>query len=194
MKTKIFFILLAICHVFNSIALTQNIEQIKDKYLIVLDIQQHFTKNVIQETEAEMLIKTINSIINDANPQKVIYVKSILTTLNISLKGFDVDTLPKLDFDNRLNIVNDQIVVKNKANAFKFEKLTNLLEKDNDKEVIVVGLMAEHCVYKTLLGGKKSGYEMFVIPEAIAGKSTEGKDKIVNKMKKQNIEIINYCN
>ena len=194
MKTKIFFILLAICHVFNSIALTQNIEQIKDKYLIVLDIQQHFTKNVIQETEAEMLIKTINSIINDANPQKVIYVKSILTTLNISLKGFDVDTLPKLDFDNRLNIVNDQIVVKNKANAFKSKKLTNLLEKDNDKEVIVVGLMAEHCVYKTLLGGKKSGYEMFVIPEAIAGKSTEGKDKIVNKMKKQNIEIINYCN
>ena len=194
MKTKIFFILLAICHVFNSIALTQNIEQIKDKYLIVLDIQQHFTKNVIQETEAEMLIKTINSIINDANPQKVIYVKSILTTLNISLKGFDVDTLPKLDFDNRLNIVNDQIVVKNKANAFKFEKLTNLLEKDNDKEVIVVGLMAEHCVYKTLLGGKKSGYEMFVIPEALAQKSTESKDKIVNKMKKQNIEIINYCN
>lgn len=196
MKTKIAFTVLTTCFLIHGIVFSQdkNIKQIKDKYVIVLDIQKHFTEDVIPDKEAEQLIKTINAIVDKANPEKVIYVKSILTTLNISLKGFDVDTLPKLEFDNRLNIVNDQIVVKNKANAFKSKELTKILEKNNAKKVIVVGLMAGHCVYKTLLGGMKLGYKMYAIPEAIAGKSAKSKKRILRKLENKNVEFIESKN
>jgi hypothetical protein len=41
--------------------------------------------------------------------------------------------------------------------------------------------MAEHCVIETLLGGKKSGFNMFMIPGAIAGLSEVGKFEALNK-------------
>ena len=82
-------LLLVLCLSFYScLAFTQNSEQIKDKYLIVLDIQQYFTENVIQDNEAEQLIKTINSVIDVANPEKVIYVKSIFNNLKYFIKRF----------------------------------------------------------------------------------------------------------
>ncbi|HPD95838.1 MAG: cysteine hydrolase [Bacteroidales bacterium] len=188
MKAKI---LMAIILTFTFYCgMAQNEKQSQDKYLIVLDIQQHFTEGIIPNNEAAQLISTINSIIATWDKSKIIYVKSVLTTLNISAKGFKIDTLPQLEFDKRLNVVNNNIVLKNKANAFKSTELTNLLKQNQVKDIVVVGLMAEHCVYQTLIGGKKLGYHMHVIPEAVAGKTTDSKMKIMSKLAKKGINTI----
>ncbi len=162
----------------------------RDKYVIILDIQKHFTKNVIQEAEANQLLNTINSVIDTTYPSHIIYVKSVLTTLNISFKGVDVDTLPDLDFDERLKVVNGNIIVKNKANAFDSNALRDFLKQNSTTDIIVLGLMAEHCVYKTLLGGNDLGYHMYTIPNAIIGKSQKSKEKILTKLEKKGIKTI----
>lgn len=161
-----------------------------DRFVIILDIQEHFTQNVLADSTADRLISNINHFIVDVDSKNVIYIQSILRTLSVSLKGFNVDTIPNLELDSRLTIKNNNIIKKSKANAFEVIGLNEYLEKNNAKEIIVIGLMAEHCVYETLVGGKEKGYEMYVIPEAIAAKSEKSKEKIIKKLTKNGIHVM----
>lgn len=162
-------------------------EKINDKILVVLDIQKLFTETVISDSSAESLIGNTNSIISKFNPNNVVYIQSIARVLNVSLKGFRVDTLPDLEFDSRLSIVNQNIFTKTKGNAFSSENLSNFVEKSGIKEIVVVGLLAENCVKETLLGGKKKGYTMCYIPEAIAAKNNKSKTNTEAKFLKSKI-------
>ena len=161
--------------------------KIDDKILLVLDIQKLFTSTTISDSSAMYLIDNSNSIISKFIPNNVIYIQSIARVLNVSLKGFRVDTLPNLELDPRLNVVNNNIFTKNKGNAFTSEELNSFVEKSSIKEIIVIGLLAENCVKETLLGGKKKGYTMYYIPEAIAAKNNESKTNTEAKFRKSDI-------
>lgn len=174
---------------YSSFAQSEN--QIKGKYLIVLDIQKLYITNTISDSGAQKLIMSINSVIEKADTEKVIYIKSIATALSISLKGFKVDTLPNLELDERLKIVSKHIFKKDQGNAFTSEELICFLNKHSAREFIVVGLLAEQCVLKTVLGGKEKGYEMFIVPEAIIGKTLDSKSKTIAKLLDRGIKIIN---
>jgi len=84
--------------------------------------------------------------------------------------------------DERLNQVNKNIITKKGVDAFTEKELIQFLQKNNTKEAIVVGLMADYYIKETLLGGKELGYEMYFIPEAILGKSEQKKEKILTKL------------
>lgn len=172
----------------NTFSQIQNTNS--NKILIVLDIQKQFTTTTLSDSSANSLIKNTNLIINQFKPENVIYIQSIARVLNVSRKGFRVDTLPDLELDQRLSIVNKNIITKNKANAFSAGDLNKFIEKSGLKDIVVIGLLAEHCVKATLLGGKKKGYTMYFVPEAIAAKTPEGKIKTENKLLKANIKSI----
>ncbi|BDX38866.1 hypothetical protein CYCD_22210 [Tenuifilaceae bacterium CYCD] len=172
----------------NTFSQIQNTN--RNKILIVLDIQKQFTTTTLSDSSANSLIASTNLIINQFKPENVVYIQSIARVLNVSLKGFRVDTLPDLELDQRLNIVNKNIITKNKADAFSAENLNKFIEKSGLKDIVVIGLMAEHCVKATLLGGKKKGYSMYYVPEAIAAKTPKGKIKTENKLLKANVKSI----
>ena len=183
--------------VFNSsMSYSQTKEMLQDKFVIVLDIQEEFTENHMTENSAQELINSVNYVIENTDPKKVIYVSdtTVHKVLSISFKkGFTIDTtLSKYDLDNRLKLVNENMFCKTGANAFESVELTNFLEENNAKEIIVIGLMAEECTSKTLLGGKELGYDMYVIPEAIVGKSQKSKNKAVKKLEKKGIKILHF--
>lgn len=162
---------------------------LKDKYLVVLDIQDHFTKGVIGESLSEPLIQTINGLIDRSDPERVIYIRSVLSTFTIGLSGCSTDTLPNLELDSRLKLVNRQIFTKNKANAFTSPELQEFLAGKNSREFVVVGLMAGHCVLKTLLWGQGKGYVMYYIPEAIMDKTQGRKEKALKTLQKKGIRF-----
>ncbi len=98
--------------------------------------------------------------------------------------------------DTNLILVNDNIFVKEDGNAFTVTSLVEYLKINNAKEIIVTGLLAEKCIYNTLLGGKELGNDMYVIPEAIIGKSTKSTRKALNKLSKRDVHILplnEYC-
>lgn len=163
---------------------------IQDKFVIVLDIQKYYTEKAISDSEADTLIKYANYVIENTDPNNVIYFKAIHKELTISFKSITVDTLDNLEIDSHLKVVNDNILWKEEGNALTVDELNNFLEKRNAKEIIVIGLMAEKCVYKTLIGGRELGYEMYVIPEAIVGKSEKSKQKVIEKLLDEGITII----
>jgi len=178
----------------STLSFSQTNLKFQNKFVIVLDVQQEFTENSMSEISAQKLIDSVNYVIENTDPKKVIYVSdtTVHKVLNISFKkGFTIDTtLSKYDFDNRLKLVNENMFCKTGANAFESDELTNFLEENNAKEIIVIGLLAEECASKTLLGGKELGYDMYVIPEAIVGKSEKSKNKTVKKLKKKGIKIM----
>lgn len=192
MKIKAIISVLAAVLLISNVCVSQSSESDTEKFVIVLDIQKHFTQNVLDADTSEKLISNINHTIAAVDDKNVIYIQSLLRTLSISFKGFDVDTVANLELDSRLNIKNDNVIEKKEANAFTVEELNKYLEQNKAKEIIVIGLMAEHCVYETLLGGKQKGYEMYVIPEAIAAKSEKSKEKIIKKLTKNGIHIMHF--
>lgn len=172
----------------NFSVLAQNQALVNDKFLLVLDVQENFTKDVLEPAASETFIQNVNSVIKRIKPENVIYIESVSRALSLSFRGIKVDTLPNQQMDDRLNIVNENIFSKNEQNAFTSDEVINFLKKHNPKEIIVIGLAAEHCVYETLLGGKELGYEMHVVPEAIVGRTIEKKEKAIKKMMKKGIK------
>lgn len=194
MKTILKISTILVIVLFNSsMSYSQSKEMLQNKYVIVLDVQEEFTENSMSEITAQKLIDSINYVIENTDPKNVIYVRdtTVHKVLTVSFKGVKVDTtISKYDLDNRLKLVNDNIFCKNGGSAFKSVELTNFLEKNNAKEIIVIGLMAEECTSETLYGGKELGYDMFVIPEAIVGKSQKSKNKALKKLEKKGINIL----
>jgi len=181
-------VFLLCCFSFAGIA--QEINDIKGKYVIVLNMQDHFTQKVLDANTSAQVIENVNAVIDMAESEKIIYIQSILSTLTISLKGKQVDTLPNLEFDERLKIVNQNIFKKSKPNAFASKELVDFLEKKGAKDIVVIGLMAGHCVYHTCFEGKKLGFNMFIVPDAVAGKTDANKDKVLKKLIKKGIKTI----
>ncbi len=137
------------------------------------------------------MIENVNAIINNFNPDKIVYVKSTGKALVISLKGFSTKALPTPEFDSRLKLVNHTNFTKvNTGDAFESRELENFLRDKNAREIVLTGLLAENCISATALGGKKRGYTIILVPEAIVGKSDNSKEKALEKLKKEGIKSV----
>lgn len=161
------------------------------KFLLILDVQEQFIKDKPYEDAAGSMIANINSLTAGFEKDKILYVKSAEKALVINSKGFSTDTLPVPDFDPRLNIVNSNIFVKvSTGDAFASAELMNYLRSRNASDIIVTGLLAEKCISATALGGVKRGFSVFLVPEAVAGKSEKSKTRALEKLEKKGIRII----
>jgi nicotinamidase-related amidase len=161
----------------------------QERYLIVLDIQEFHKKPQLDSSVKEMVVN-VNSIISHFDSEKVIYVQARGKALNITSKGFEVDTLPAPAFDSSLKVVSNNIFTKIEGDAFTAIELTNFLESKKVKEIVLVGLMADKCIYNTAIGGQLKGYDITIVPEGIVGTSPKKKEKAIIKMKDKGIKFI----
>ena len=151
----------------------------QERYLLVVDVQDIFYKNTGLEQQANEIVSNINQIIDKMKPAKVIYIKAIGKVLSISLKGIKgipMEHAPEID--SNLKIVNNNIFTKIEGDAFTLEDLNKFLFDNNAKEIVIVGLLAEKCIYSTALGGIGKGYNIYIVPEAIVSKSKDKKEKV----------------
>ena len=194
MRSNITYLILVI-FLFNSVSSFSQSEELDDnKFLIVLDVQADYTKD-LDSIEGIKFINSINDLIQVTKPENVIYVMSLHKALVISFKGFSVDTIVKAELDSNLHIVSNNNYLKEDGDAFTVDEMVAYLNKKNAQEIIVAGLMAEKCVSGTLEGGLDKGYGMIVVPEAIIGKSEKGKKKAIEKLIKigiKEIELADY--
>jgi nicotinamidase-related amidase len=177
----------------SNFGISQEKNLIKDKLLIVLDIQEYYTKSKLTEDSAQKLIDSINYVISNTNPNNVIYIKSIHKLLNLSFSNpfiYVTNDTTAMCLDKRLKLVNNHVFTKEKPNTFTVKALNDFVKQTNIKEIVIIGLLAEECLYSSLIGGKELGYTMYVIPEAIVGKSKKSKDKVIRKLIKNGIKII----
>lgn len=161
------------------------------KYLLVVDVQSRFYENSEIENQANEMVQKINQIITKVEPQNVVYIKATGKNLSISFKGIKTTPiLPAPDLDSNLKIVSSNIFTKVESDAFTVDSLNKFLTDNGAKEIIIVGLLAEKCVYNTAVGGKEKGYDVYIIPEAIISKSKEEKEKAFRKLTEKGVKIL----
>ncbi len=163
----------------------------QDRILMIVDVQNQFYEEQEFEEEAKSMVENINMIISVTKPKNIVYIQAATAELSVSLKGFKaVPVLPAPDFSPELNIVNNNIFVKTKGNAFSLDTLCEFIESRETKEIIIVGLMAEKCIYATVKGGLKKGYHIYIIPEAITGFDANSKEQSISKMVKKGAVLL----
>ncbi len=115
---------------------------------------------MISPAESKLLIENVNSVTSKADTEKAIYIESIAANLRLNFNGISVDFPEGLQLDNRLLIVISNKMVKNKPDSFSSEQLRAFIKTHQASEFVVVGLLDEHCVLETLLGGFNWGTKL----------------------------------
>lgn len=187
-----YFLLLAVILCINFRAYPQEKKYGNEKYVIVLDVQQAWTGKSMPAAIRSEMISSINTLISKTNPEKVIYIRSEAQMLSLTKtsKGLKFVKTTLLDFDSNLLVVNDKVFLKTTGDAFAVKEMTDIFEKDHATEIILTGLLAERCITNTTLGGLSRKYSIFLMPEAIAGKSVKSKKKALAKLTESGAGIL----
>ncbi len=132
----------------------------KDKALVIIDIQNDITKNYKE------IIGNINAAIDRAvaNDIHVVYIKH--NNLSAGTRTFKPDTRGA-ELVSDMKIVSGNIFVKSKGNALKSEGFATFIEENGIKEFYVAGADAVACVKSTCYNMAKSGYTVRVLSNCI---------------------------
>lgn len=164
--------------------------QLSNKYVLVIDMQEIGTKQMLESNYAQNLLDKVNLVISKAYSDKVLYVEAIMAKLGVSLTKLNVQFEPGLALDDRLTLVGNTRIIKTKANTFTSEQLQKYIKETGASEFVIVGLMAEHCIKETALGGVNEGFSISVIPDAIAAESDQGKKETMLELQKAGVNIL----
>lgn len=132
----------------------------KDKALVVIDIQNDITKNYKE------IIVNINDAIDWAvdNDIHIVYIKH--NNLSAGTRTFKPDTRgAELVAD--MKIVSENIFTKSKGNALTSEEFASFISENGIKEFYVAGADAVACVKSTCYNMAKNGYIVHVLSNCI---------------------------
>lgn len=162
--------------------------------LIVVDIQTDFTDNdqYVSKEKSDQLIEQTNQVIEIFQQKQlpVIYTKAPLKKLLISPEGEKKIVKEASDLHPNLTLSGTYVYEKTAADALRSEEVYSVLKKHGTEKVFVVGLMVEDCLSKTALGSARSGFQTFVVQDAIAARAPTTQKKYIDKMQKKGITII----
>ncbi|MDE6605164.1 MAG: cysteine hydrolase [Clostridia bacterium] len=132
----------------------------KDKALVVIDIQNDITKNYKE------IINNINTAIDWAvdNDMHIVYIKH--NNLSAGTRTFKPDTRGA-ELVSDMKIVSENIFVKSKGNALTSEKFASFISENDIKEFYIAGADAIACVKSTCYNMAKNGYIVHVLSDCI---------------------------
>ena len=132
----------------------------KNKALVVIDIQNDITKNYKE------IINNINKAIEWANADDmhIVYIKH--NNLSAGTRTFKPDT-HGAELVSDMKIVSKNIFTKTKANALTSEDFSAFISENNISEFYVSGADAIACVKSTCYNMTKNGYTVHVLSDCI---------------------------
>ena len=132
----------------------------KNKALVVIDLQNDITKNY------RKIIGQVNAAIDWAvvNDMHVIYIKHY--NLSEKTRTFKPDT-KGAELVPELSVVSENIFEKSKASALTSEEFAGFIEENGIEEFYITGADATACVKSTSYNLVKAGYKVHVISDCI---------------------------
>ncbi len=132
----------------------------KDKALVVIDLQNDITKNYKE------IIGNVNAAIDwaVANDMYVVYIRHY--NLSAGTRTFKPDTLGA-ELVSDMKIVSDNIFIKSKGNALTSEDFAAFVTENGIKEFYIAGADAVACVKSTCYNMAKTGYSVHVLSDCI---------------------------
>ena len=132
----------------------------KNKALVVIDLQNDITKNY------KKIIGQVNAAIDWAvvNEMQVIYIKHY--NLSEKTRTFKPDTKGS-ELVPELKVVSENIFEKSKASALTSEAFAGFIENNDMDEFYIIGADATGCVKSTSYNLAKAGYNVHVISDCV---------------------------
>lgn len=132
----------------------------KNKALVVIDLQNDITKNYKE------IIETVNRAIDwaAANNMYVVYIQH--NNLSAGTRTFKSGTRGA-EFVPELKIVSDRIFTKTKSNALTSEEFTAFIRTHNITEFFIAGADATACIKSTCYNMAKAGYTVHALSDCI---------------------------
>lgn len=132
----------------------------KNKALVVIDLQNDITKNYKE------IIEAVNQAIDwaCANHMEVVYIRNYY--LSEGARKFKPGTRGA-EFVPELKIVSDHIFTKTKSSALTSEEFAAFIQSHNITEFFVAGADATACVKSTCYNMVKAGYTVHVLSDCI---------------------------
>ena len=132
----------------------------KNKALVVIDLQNDITKNYKE------IIETTNQAIDwaVANDMDVVYIGH--NNLSAGTRTFKPGTRGA-ELVPELKIVSDHIFTKTKSNALTSEEFAAFIRAHNITEFFVAGADATACIKSTCYNMTKAGYAVHVLSDCI---------------------------
>lgn len=132
----------------------------KNKALVVIDIQNDITKNYKE------IIENINKAIDWAsgNDIHVVYIKH--NNLSAGTRTFKPDT-HGAELVPDMNIMSEHIFTKTKGNALTSDAFSTFVRENGITEFYIAGADAIACVKSTCYNMSKAGYTVHVLSDCI---------------------------
>ena len=152
------------------------------KALLVIDMQNVCVgKNhaTYFKYDNEILIQTVNEVIDANESNVVVYIKNIMKKNLINkLAPFKAyEGTEEVELVSNLHVISDYVFIKYEGNAFSNPKLNEFLKAHKIECVEIVGVDGGGCVALTALGAIKEGYSVILNESAIGTMFNKNKEK-----------------
>lgn len=155
----------------------------KNKALVVIDLQNDITKNY------KKIIEKVNKAIEWAvtNDMHVIYIKHY--NLSEKTRTFKPDTKGS-ELVSELKVVSENVFEKSKASALTSEAFAGFIEKNGVKEFYITGADATGCVKSTSYNLVKAGYKVHTISDCITSYDLRKMDEMLKYYADKGCEVL----
>jgi len=171
--------------------------QEKRSALLVIDIQGCTTGEIsLDETfqlQSEELITTTNQIIKSCRVKNipVIYIRSELRNPFLNMINNTMATGSEgAALDERLMIVSDYNLTKNRKDAFCNPELDRILSEKSISKLFFTGLDAAHCVNSTIQAAQNRGYSTLAVRDALISETPAMKDSMMTEFSERGVGVI----
>lgn len=171
--------------------------QTENPALLIVDLQvsttgesspfEYYKKN------SEGLIREVNLVaeLSDQQSIPVIYIRNVVKNPLVNLLN---NTMAEgsigSQLDERLIIVSDFQVIKDREDAFWNPRLDSILLQKKISRIYFVGLDASYCVNSTLKGAQTRDYKVSVLSDLLLAESDEIKSTMLEEYTERGIQII----
>ncbi len=191
--------LLILEHQASVISVGRPVEKdtIQRSALLIIDIQEVTTgdlsTNENYKKSSGELIGKINSIIGTSTGKNipVIYIRNEISNWGVNLLNNSMEKgSTGVQFDKRLSIATNYIIIKETNDAFSNPNLDSILIAHKINKLIVVGLDAAYCVNSTISAALNRKYSISVIRDAVISENDSLKNLMLDEFARKKIDLI----
>lgn len=139
------------------------------KALLIIDVQNDYFENgAYPLSNADMAATNIRRVLDKfrADGDAVIFIRHINLKENAAF--FRPDTVGSDIHEAIEPIEGETVIIKHNANSFRDTHLHQFLQSQNIEQLIIVGMMTQHCVDTTVRAAFDLGYSNIVLYDCCA--------------------------
>ncbi|MFC0446196.1 hydrolase [Pseudidiomarina halophila] len=148
-----------------------------DSVVVIVDVQEKLAPVVHQYDHLIARMRWLGEIANELN------VSIVVTEQYPKGLGISVDDLSAV-------IENAHVIEKLHFSAWQESNFTDVLQQQEKRQVVLMGMEAHVCILQTAIDLKQAGYEVFVVADAVGSRRDSDKQAALARLRQLDVQIV----